>query len=133
MGTNYYLHRPDEDPLHIGKSSVGWCFSLHVIPEKGINDLQDWVDLWQAPGARIEDEYGRDVPPDKMFWKIAGRSRASDWAETEVWPNLHQSEEAFHSANHSERGPNGLLRSQIGRYCVSHGAGSWDCFVGEFS
>ena len=87
MGTNYYLHQPDEDPLHTGKgSSSGWCFSLHVMPEKGINDLQDWVDLWQAPGARIEDEYGLDVPPDKMLRNITERSRASDWRETEVWP-----------------------------------------------
>ena len=42
MGTNYYLHRPrtnecehcgradEAPPLHIGKSSSGWCFSLHV-------------------------------------------------------------------------------------------------------
>ena len=118
MGTNYHLHRPDEGPLHIGKSSAGWCFSLHVIPEKGINDLADWVDLWQAPGARIQDEYGLDVPPDKMLRNITGRSRASDWTETEVWPSALQSEEAFHSVNHSERGPNGLLRSRISRLCM---------------
>lgn len=39
MGTNYYL-RPDPceccgrglEPLHIGKSCMGWCFRLHVYP-----------------------------------------------------------------------------------------------------
>jgi hypothetical protein len=56
MGTNYYSVRrgveeldsdafwalrdeDSDDCLHIGKSSLGWCFSLHVIPERGINTL----------------------------------------------------------------------------------------------
>lgn len=65
MGTNYYLEpkppcqccgRPFEQ-LHIGKSSAGWCFALHVIPERGIKDLDDWVRIWSQPEARIVDEY----------------------------------------------------------------------------
>jgi hypothetical protein len=32
MGTNYYLHnqQPEFEPIHIGKSSGGWYFSLHT-------------------------------------------------------------------------------------------------------
>lgn len=53
MGTNYYLHtKPDceccgrgFEPLHIGKSSGGWCFSLHVMPEDNINTLDDWGEI----------------------------------------------------------------------------------------
>jgi hypothetical protein len=36
MSTNYYLHEyvsTDPKILHIGKSSGGWCFSLHVVEE----------------------------------------------------------------------------------------------------
>lgn len=43
-------------------------------------------------------------------------------------------EEDFHKCNQSERGPNGLLRHKIdGKHCISHGQGTWDCIVGEFS
>ena len=43
MGTNYYFEDSSEvceccgrgaESLHIGKSSGGWCFSLHVMPER---------------------------------------------------------------------------------------------------
>lgn len=48
MGTNYYYYqdvcphcgKPDKK-LHIGKSSGGWYFSLHIIPEEKIFNLKD--------------------------------------------------------------------------------------------
>jgi len=60
MGTNYYLHenvcescgRSDE-PLHIGKSSAGWVFTLRIYPDKGINSLEDWLPRL-LKGSRIE-------------------------------------------------------------------------------
>ena len=81
MSTNYYLHeKPDceccgrpFERLHIGKSSAGWCFSLHVIPKAGINTLNDWRALWSAPGAHIRDEYGDLVPPDDLEIVITQR------------------------------------------------------------
>ncbi len=39
----------------------------------------------------------------------------------------------FHIKNQSFRGPNNLLRHKINRYCIGHGAGTWDLIVGEFS
>src|SRR3990167_3726027 len=74
MSTNYYLYtKPDceccgrpFERMHIGDSSCGWCFSLHVIPELGINTLDDWRALWSKPGAYIRDEYGNRVYPDYL-------------------------------------------------------------------
>jgi len=114
MSTNYYLHkeppceccgRPYES-LHIGKSSAGWAFSLHVIPEDGINDLDDWEALWSEDGAYITDEYDMTIQPDEMMSIITERS----WHD----------------------GP--LLRHQIdGSFCIAHGRGTWDLIPGEFS
>lgn len=68
MGTNYYLQeKPPCDKcgreferLHIGQSSAGWCFALHVIPELGINNLADWKKRWEEHPSVIRDEYGMD-------------------------------------------------------------------------
>ena len=83
MGTNYYFApqppceccgRPFE-ALHIGKSSVGWAFALHVIPEKNINTLDDWRRLWTAPGVVIRDEYSRNISTDEMEKIITNRKQ----------------------------------------------------------
>ena len=126
MGTNYYLHpRPDGpfEPLHIGKSSAGWCFSLHVMPEESIHDLDDWRILWESPGACIKDEYGRTVSIADMEEIITKRS----------WAKLPRDGEAWYRMNHAEPGPNNLARHVINSsHCVKHGAGTWDCIIGEF-
>jgi hypothetical protein len=141
MGTNYYLHpRPDceccgrpFEPLHIGKSSVGWCFGLHVIPEDGINTLEDWRERWKAPGAVVRDEYGREVTIGFLEEVITKREFKKDW-ESDWWKLSYVSEEQFHSSNYSVRGPKGLLRSAVnGWHCVGHGRGTWDYIRGEFS
>lgn len=140
MGTNYYLHqkpacgecgRPHDDRLHIGKSSMGWCFSLHVIPEMGINDLPDWERLWSQPGAWIVDEYGDRATVEQMYAHITCRGRGEDAWERK--PAMYNSWDEFHYRNQSEKGPNGLLRHRLGSHCVKHGDGTWDCITGEFS
>lgn len=83
MGTNYYLHenicshcgRGDE-PLHIGKSSAGWCFALHVIPERGLNSLEDWEKKFEK--GTILNEYGNPTSPEEMLRIITER----DWHGT---------------------------------------------------
>ena len=114
MGTNYYLRTQpacaccgrEYEPIHIGKSSGGWCFTLHVIPENAINSLDDWRKLWNTPGAKILDEYDRQIPIEEMEEVITQRS----------W------------------NAGGLRRHPIdGRYCIGHGEGTWDCCPGEFS
>lgn len=140
MGTNYYLHekaacesckRPVDARKHIGKSSIGWCFSLHVIPQEGIHDLPDWERLWSQPGAWIVDEYGAIIGVNEMYKIITSRSRTDeDWKRV---PYGHSDWDEFHLRNQSQRGPSGLLRHKIGGHCVKHGQGTWDCIPGEFS
>jgi len=63
MGMNYYVEEKPAceccgckyEQIHIGKSSAGWCFSLHVIPEMGLNNLEDWVNFLKDKA--IVDEY----------------------------------------------------------------------------
>ena len=139
MGTNYYLHvKPDceccgrpFDALHIGKSSGGWCFSLHVLPEDGINSLDDWRALWSAPGAIVRNEYGDTVSIEEVESVITDRCSAKGFDDA-AWPGYHN-EQHFHNLNHSERGPNGLLRHRVGPHCLGHGEGTWDYLPGEFS
>lgn len=86
MGTNYYLrtgkkiiktcdcgfeHELDEE-LHIGKSSWGWKFVLHIIPERGINELEDWEELFKT--GKIFDEYNNEITVEKMMDCILNRA-----------------------------------------------------------
>jgi hypothetical protein len=84
IGTNYYVETgvKDECPccrqlkpqsLHIGKSSIGWAFSLHVDPDNGIYNVANWVAIWNREGARIVDEYGDEILPSAMFKIITVR------------------------------------------------------------
>ena len=137
MGTNYYV---TSDPpceccgrggelKHIGKSSAGWCFSLHVEPDNGINTLDDWQEFWE--GKQITNEYGEKIPPEKMLSIITKRGREPKWDKP---PMMYGSWEEFHYMNHSEQGPAGLLRHRVdGRHCVGHGEGTYDFITGEFS
>lgn len=140
MGTNYYLHeyppcacckRPVKEPLHIGKSSGGWCFSLHVIPEAGIHGLRDWVALFGKEGARIVDESGGDMEISEMLAIITQRRSAADRFYTT--PAGYDDWIDFHNRNHSEPGPSGLLRHKLdGRHCIGHGEDTYDLIKGDF-
>jgi len=111
MGTNFYLHKEPcnhcergESPLHIGKSSSGWVFSLHIIPERGINNLYDWIVVLLKPDLTIRDEYDRTVTFEELLKTITCRTHI-----------------------------NGLNRHDHANNLVSHGHGTWDCIKGEFS
>ncbi len=106
MGTNYYVETNDTTPngiecekLHIGKSSMGWVFSLRVYPERGINSLYDWMPIILDNQNVIRDEYGHNITAAEMLRTIA------------------------------VRGPNNLGRdrevSEYGR-THTHGEGTWD-------
>ena len=85
MGTNFYLNRKtycptceranDEIPLHIGKSSQGWMFSLRIHPDKDIESLGDWLEAFDRPGAVIKDEYGNVVTTLAMMHTILVRNK----------------------------------------------------------
>jgi hypothetical protein len=142
MGTNYYLHSDPKvcptcghdsgpEPLHIGKSSGGWCFSLHVEPGQPDHpqSLEDWIAAWSAPGAHIRNEYGEGIEPERMLSTITERKWSRDGL-----PHGYESWDEFHRRNGSVAGPNGLIRSRPdGLHCVGHGPGTWDLIAGEFS
>ena len=140
MGTNYYSVKRDvdfeseelfwdlrgtEDCIHIGKSSVGWCFSLHIVPRLGINTIEDWIRMFIEPDRIIIDEYREIVPFDRMMGIITARGRADpcNWTQEML------------DRNFAELGPNNLVRHSINSAsgCVGHGEGSYDYISGEFS
>lgn len=142
MGTNYYSVRRGvdyksvlsfwdlrgtEDCIHIGKSSAGWCFSLHVVPELGINALEDWIRMFIEPDRIIVDEYHEIVPFDRMMGTITQRGSLRTLVE----------DDEFLRKNHAVPGPNGLYRHRLDHTrqfgCVGHGEGTWDMIFGEFS
>ena len=137
MGTNYYWLEDvcsqcghSAKTLHIGKSSGGWCFSLQVIPEEGINNLDDWVARWTGNG-KIQDEYEDEITAPEMLKIITER----EWKRNNSSPPYRfVSWEEFHKYNHSIDGPNGLLRHRIdGTFCIAHGSGTYDLIKGDFS
>lgn len=67
---NYGCEHIIDETLHIGKYSNGWKFCLHIIPEKNINELNDWKPILQ--NGKIEDEYGNKISYDDMLTKIVG-------------------------------------------------------------
>ena len=124
MGTNYYWQAPLGEPIHIGKSSIGWCFGVRIHPKLGINDLSDWIKRFNQNFSKIQDEYGLLISPEEMIDCIVNRK----WNG----PQIGRSE-AFFKVNECEPGPNGLLRRKIDGICVGHGGGTWDYLDGNFS
>jgi hypothetical protein len=155
VGTNYYLIKPEGDPCehcgrfdeeqrwHIGKSSGGWCFGLHVLEDyesptgSTIDSLEKWKPLLYDPQFIIQDEYGATILPDDMIDTIINRSWNKTWKERVKDPYFikeYGTEAEWHRRNYSERGPNGLVRSKVdGHHCISHGDGTWDMIKGYFS
>jgi hypothetical protein len=139
MGTNYYWTRTDNycdqckrfdviEKLHIGKSSVGWCFSVHVYPDREAPDgkfspivsLDDWKKLW-ASGGIIQDDNDEKITLGDMLAVITERGG----------PDRNDS---FYRERRALKGPNNLLRHRLDDgMTVGHGEGTWDYVEGEFS
>ena len=116
MGVNYYWYEKPPCPecgrdfnrTHIGKSSFGWCFALHIYPPE-IKSLGDWMGLFDRPGSYIKDEDGKKVSHAEMLKVITERKR---YVPSRSAPKRHEID---------------------GRLCVGHGEGTWDLYIGEFS
>lgn len=135
MGTNYYLienvtanacptcGKQAEEPwrYHIGKSSAGWNFAVHVDEDERIRSLDDLLPMFVDKRYRIEDEYGDVISAVEMCQIIMARYN----------PKPKYSPE-FLRQNYAEVGLNGLLRSTH-QFCAGRGEGTWDYFTGEFS
>lgn len=110
MGMNYYLHIDrcehcgrGAERIHIGKSSVGWAFALHVVPTHGLLTLSDWERMFLADACSIRNEDGEIVSAADMVGIIT--DRPVDW----------------------QRHPHD------DRSMVGHGRGTWDLIAGDFS
>lgn len=136
MGTNYYLQfgpcecckykRPD---YHIGKSSSGWAFALHVDPDQDINSLNDVYELCKQ--GKIVNEYEEVLNIAELKNVIENRSWKPERVYGDKW---YKNEIEFLRLNCAVKGPNNLMRSQIDHiHCIGHGTGTWDLITGEFS
>jgi hypothetical protein len=135
MGTNYYLienvtaaacptcGKQHKEPwrYHIGKSSAGWCFAIHVDEDEGIQSLDDLLPKFIDKRYRIEDEYGEILTAVEMCQIIMARynSKANFTPE-------------FLAQNFAMVGTNNMLRATH-QFCAGHGDGTWDYYTGEFS
>ena len=145
MGTNYYLRYHCKEcghtkSLHIGKSSCGWCFSLHIYPERSLLNLKQ---IWRFiksnvdKSAIIEDEYGEVISLEEMLKIIRERSRPDKLTDEDIknnsfypFNNLKDFLEANHAIWDDEYN---LLRHKVdGIYCIGNGSGPYDYIVGNF-
>jgi hypothetical protein len=142
VGTNYeWIPNPEiceccKRPFptrHIGKSSAGWCFALHVYPDEGIHNLSDWMKVWET--GCIKDEYGQLTPSSEMLRVITERSFPKGITHDEYMiPGLGMTWQQFLDRNYAIEGPNGLLRHRLDEFrCIGHGIGTWDLLINDFS
>lgn len=86
MGTNYYV---EDEPtcdnpahvgtLHVGKSSFGWLFGFHAIPEKGLTSWSAWREYLKVAEAHdrpITDEYGRTQTLEEFAAFVEGKQNS---------------------------------------------------------
>lgn len=106
---HYYDKLPEDfiHLLHIGKSSMGWHFSLCIYPELNINDLEDWKKLFD--NYEIEDEYGSIISKEEMITRIIERKGINETMSEEEL-------KTFCTENHCEVGLNGLFAHKTTQY-----------------
>lgn len=130
MGCSYYAELPDGARLHIGKSSGGWSFLLHVIPDRDLNSLADWRAFLERPDVEIfdcEDTFMDsagliDVITERADFVVGDlrRQRSSEWQ----FQNHAFFDERFKLARPVVGGSGG---------CIRNGDGPYDLIVGDFS
>ena len=148
MGTNYYAQLDvcescghPAHQLHIGKSSMGWCFSLHMHPECGLETWDNWVSFLK--GKRIVDEYGSKISR-RQFMEIVTKRRGNvgKGPPPFKFPVLSRSENSryqswdeFAAETHGfiDHEFNLLRHVPCAGHVVGHGPGPYDYLVGDFS
>ncbi len=125
MGTNYYVTDKENycehcergsEQIHLGKSPAGWCFSLHIYPDKNINNLKDLIDF--IKNKEIRNEYDEPIHLIDFIKEVTIRSGSNNIAPMD---------------NMDIELKDGLYRHRISKFCIGHGEGTWDYLVGEFS
>lgn len=128
MSTEYYLQNKESKEWRpLGRSSVGWTFAFHPIPEWGIGSYEDFMLVVISDLYLIMDEYDRVITWQEFDRIVRDRKTSKDWDSE--WYNrgyYYKSEHDFHISNNSCRGPNGLLRRNLSEYVIGYGEGTWD-------
>jgi hypothetical protein len=75
VGTNYYWtgHTSPPCPIHIGKSSIGWVFGFHAIPDRGLVSWAAWRAALEGGGV-IRDEYGEVIPLERFVQIVTAKA-----------------------------------------------------------
>ena len=141
MGTNYYIrqkecqhchHRPDD--IHIGKSSAGWVFALHV--DDQFKCLDDYINYVKDNDLKIHNEYDEEIDVDsfKSICLDRGMSITIEQS-TNCHNHLYKTTltvQQYLDRNHAVEGPRNLLRSKIDGHCIGYD-GDIDLIQSDFS
>jgi hypothetical protein len=128
VGTNYYFRNDEGIYWHVGKSSLGWCFAMHVDKDlKDITDLIRYLDEFLPD--KIVDNNGTEYTAAELLGVIllrgVGETPRSKRTDT------------YLRTNHAVLGPQGLLRYEISvtSRCVGHAIAGLpvDYVAGDFS
>jgi hypothetical protein len=71
-GQDHSSYWPYVQKIHVGLSAGGWAFNLHVMPDLGVTDLEDWAELLNY--GSLEDEYGKLENPEDFITAIKSRA-----------------------------------------------------------
>lgn len=89
MGTNYYAVKAKptvDNPIHIGKSSIGWMFLFHEQHDSwsdppiiwhSFDDLKSWLEKYVVKEGKyvILDEYDREVDYNEFLDMIENKQQ----------------------------------------------------------
>jgi hypothetical protein len=88
MSTNFYLHTPEGQEIHIGKRSIGWPFHFRGYPERGVLDYSSWIELLSQ--GEIRDEYGQVLTADELTDEVDRLRREARHGQYERRPDSTQ-------------------------------------------
>lgn len=139
------LNKEFYQKIHIGKSSYGWHYALAIYPEYGINNLEDWKNLFSNKNNYILDEENRKVSAEEMLDSIINRKHKGisefktledfEAAQLAIENDFNKKFLNFRSyyttydellaANHAQRGLNGLWAHTEDKF-ITRTTGTYD-------
>lgn len=139
------LNKEFYQKIHIGKSSYGWHYALAIYPEYGINNLEDWKNLFSNKNNYILDEENRKVSAEEMLDSIINRKHKGisefktledfETAQLAIENDFNKKFLNFRyyyttydellAANHAQRGLNGLWAHTEDKF-ITRTTGTYD-------
>jgi hypothetical protein len=130
-GIDYYLVENSSVPLgdsrkvYLGRSASGWCFFLHVYPNRNI---LDWKNLLKYVRVKVSEGWVIKSTNEmtlsvEAFENIVSHRQKGHISHSNQW----------YLANRAIRGPRGLARKIKDNYvCLGHGNSTFDYVSDEF-